>query len=198
MRIIQPLESGKIYHIYNRGNNGENLFIEKRNYYYFLHKYNEYCFPAFETLAYVLLKNHFHLMVRVRNKIIVQRRNSKVNIESTASRQLSHFFNCYAQSINKAYNRHGKLFEVPFRRKAIDNDNHFSSLILYIHLNPQLHKFVKDFRDWEFTSWHSYITNQNFILEKSSVIDWFGNPQDFINAHLKDISFDNFNDVIIE
>jgi hypothetical protein len=33
------LEPGKYYHIYNRGNNRENIFNEERNYAYFLKLY---------------------------------------------------------------------------------------------------------------------------------------------------------------
>ena len=29
---IQPLQFGQTYHVYNRGNNRENLFVEPRNY----------------------------------------------------------------------------------------------------------------------------------------------------------------------
>jgi hypothetical protein len=32
----EPLQYGRIYHIYNRGSNSENLFVERRNYPYFL------------------------------------------------------------------------------------------------------------------------------------------------------------------
>lgn len=32
---IQTLEEGKYFHIYNRGVNGEDIFKEQRNYYYF-------------------------------------------------------------------------------------------------------------------------------------------------------------------
>jgi hypothetical protein len=33
-----PLQYGEYYHIYNRGNNRENIFIEERNYPYFSKK----------------------------------------------------------------------------------------------------------------------------------------------------------------
>ncbi len=61
-----PLESGKYYHIYNRGINGTNLFFEERNYLYFLQKYSFYMDEVLETFAYCLLGNHFHLLVRVK------------------------------------------------------------------------------------------------------------------------------------
>ena len=198
MRIIEPLEPGNIYHIYNRGNNGEDIFKEQRNYYYFLQKYNEYCSPVFETYAYNLLKNHFHLIVRVKEEVMVQRKDGNGEIELNPSKQLSHFFNCYAQSINKAYKRNGKLFEEPFKRKEVDSDSYFTFLIYYIHFNAQHHGFVKDFRDWEFTSWHTYLNDEKSFLEKSSVIEWFGNKKHFIDAHLGHAVFDNISHLTLE
>ena len=46
------LQPGFYYHIYNRGNNGENIFIEERNYHYFLQLYSKYILPIAETYAY--------------------------------------------------------------------------------------------------------------------------------------------------
>lgn len=63
-----PLESGKFYHIYNRGINGCNLFYEPENYEYFLHLYDKYISPVAETYAWVLMRNHFHLLVRIKKE----------------------------------------------------------------------------------------------------------------------------------
>jgi hypothetical protein len=61
-----PLISEQYYHIYNCGNNGENLFFEERNYPYFLKLYAKYIYPVTNTYAYCLMKNHFHLLVRMK------------------------------------------------------------------------------------------------------------------------------------
>ena len=66
---IQPLIEGEYFHIYNRGVNSENIFKEKRNYYYFLDQYFSYCSPVMETIAYALLKNHFHLLVQIKENV---------------------------------------------------------------------------------------------------------------------------------
>ncbi|MEI7726803.1 MAG: hypothetical protein WCK09_16960 [Bacteroidota bacterium] len=58
MKHPPPLEYDRYYHIYNRGNNGENLFIEPSNYEHFLRLYSEYITPVAETFAWVLIKNH--------------------------------------------------------------------------------------------------------------------------------------------
>lgn len=44
--LLQP---DKYYHVYNRGNNRENIFLEERNYSYFLRLYAKYIEPVAET-----------------------------------------------------------------------------------------------------------------------------------------------------
>ena len=68
MEILLLLVSGKPYHIYNRGNNRENIFIEKRNYQYFLTLYEKHIAPIADTFASCLIRNHFHLVVRIKDK----------------------------------------------------------------------------------------------------------------------------------
>jgi REP element-mobilizing transposase RayT len=60
------LQHGQYYHVYNRGNNRENVFVEERNYRYFLKLYANYIEPIADTYAYCLLRNHFHLLVRIK------------------------------------------------------------------------------------------------------------------------------------
>ncbi len=52
----EQLKEGNYYHIYNRGNNSENIFYEKANYQFFLKKYGKYCYSVLDTYAYCLLK----------------------------------------------------------------------------------------------------------------------------------------------
>ncbi|MBI1224103.1 MAG: hypothetical protein GC192_02590 [Bacteroidetes bacterium] len=61
-----PMVPGGYYHVFNRGNNKENLFYLSKNYGYFLEKYKHYLSPWLDTYAYCLLPNHFHLLVRVK------------------------------------------------------------------------------------------------------------------------------------
>jgi putative transposase len=180
---IQPLLEGQYFHIYNRGVNSENLFKEKKNYSYFLEQYIHYCSDVLETYAYCLLKNHFHLLAYVKENVEVPRKNGEGMFRLNASKQLSHFFNSYAQSINKAHDRTGPLFESPFERKLIDNDKYLTSAICYCHHNPQLHGFVNDFREWEFSSYHTIINNDSAFITSQKVIDLFGSVDKFKKAH---------------
>ena len=180
---IQPLLEGQYFHIYNRGINGETIFNEQRNYYYFLKQYKLYCSDVIETLAYSLLKNHFHLLVYVKENVAVPMQNGQGMIRLNASKQLSHFFNSYAQSFNKAYNRTGSLFESPFERKHVDDDSYLSSMIYYCHYNPQLHGFTNDFKKWEFSSYQAILNNEPSFLATQKVLDWFGGKVPFAEAH---------------
>jgi REP element-mobilizing transposase RayT len=195
---IQPLIEGEYFHIYNRGINGEDIFKEQRNYYYFLQQYINYCSDVFETLAYALLKNHFHLLVYVRENVTVPKHNSDGTVRLTASKQLSHFFNSYAQSINKSFNRTGSLFDSPFERKIVSDDNYITSLIYYCHYNAQLHEFVNDFKDWEFSSYHTILHNNNSFLTSQKVLDWFGGVDAFKKAHEGRYEKDGMDKFIIE
>ena len=63
-----PLTFGTFYHIYNRGNNHENVFIQERNYNYFMELWWKHTSQIAETCAYCLLKNHFHATVYIKNR----------------------------------------------------------------------------------------------------------------------------------
>ncbi len=80
MSLTIPLYPGQVYHIYNRGINGENIFIEDRNYHYFLDLYARHIAPVADTYAYSLLKNHFHLMVRIKEELEKNLTGSKANL----------------------------------------------------------------------------------------------------------------------
>ena len=63
-----PLAHGQYYHIYNRGINGCSLFRETTNYGHFLGLYDKYISPVADTYAWVLMGNHFHLLVKIRRQ----------------------------------------------------------------------------------------------------------------------------------
>ena len=64
---MQPkFETNTAFHIYNRGNNRENIFIEEKNYTYFLKLLEKYIIPIANIYAYCMMPNHFHLVLRIK------------------------------------------------------------------------------------------------------------------------------------
>jgi putative transposase len=186
-----PLQPGMYYHIYNRGNNREDLFIEKRNYPYFLTLYAKHIEPIAETYAYCMLRNHFHLLVRIKTEEEFQTsqvlETCDVSVVSkkkfNPSQRFANLFNAYAKAINKGYWRTGSLFEERFGRIPVTNTSYFETLIFYIHYNPQKHGFVDDFRDWQWSSYQILLGTGDTRLKRDEVLGLFGGSKGFEEFH---------------
>jgi putative transposase len=202
----EPLQADKIYHIYNRGINSEDLFKEHRNYNYFLQKYAQYIEPIAKTFAYCLLKNHFHIAIQTKTEEEIinfyqskyPNRTTIPAYEKILSQQFSNLFNAYSQAINKSFSRTGGLFEEPFRRINVDDDTYFTTLIYYIHANPQKHGFVKDFKTYQHSSYQSFLKNNESKLQRKTVLDWFGGEAMYIQFHSNEIDDSLFDKIDIE
>ncbi|MEM7801390.1 MAG: hypothetical protein AAF633_19505 [Chloroflexota bacterium] len=176
MSTREPLEFGRYYHVYNRGNNGQCLFPENRNYPYFLTLYAKYLSSVATTYAYCLLPNHFHLLLRTMSQK-EQKQLKPFEKVIHPSRAFNNMFIAYTKAINKAHGWTGALFERPFKRKPVMNEVYFQNLVVYIHQNPQKHGYVTDFRDWKFSSWGAMQTESSTKLARKDVFDWFGGIQ---------------------
>jgi len=177
------------FHIYNRANGRENLFTEDDNYLFFLQKYKRHIVPVADTLAYALMPNHFHFLVRIRD--LKELRSTLSEFETLTeleqskklSRQFSHLFNSYAQAFNKKYGRHGSLFQRPFKRNQISSETHLKRAILYVHRNPVHHGFTERMEDWPYTSYESLMSEKHTQLARKQVMKLFESKVHFIEAH---------------
>ena len=195
-----PLVPGVFYHIYNRGNNGEDIFIEERNYAYFMKLYGKYVSPVAETYAYCLLRNHFHFLVGIKtfneHASFKEACSSCSSIERLISKQFATFFGTYTKAINKATSRSGTLFEGRFKRKPVTEDSCFKALVAYIHQNPQMHGLIDDFRDWPFSSYQAMISREPTQLDREVTLAWFDDSRGLVKCHETITSFKEVGDLI--
>jgi REP element-mobilizing transposase RayT len=133
-------------------------------------------------------ENHFHFLVRIKSQT-EQRQSEPIQNhpgkQSELSQQFSNLLNAYAKAMNKVYQRTGSLFQSRFGRKLVTTDAHFYAIVAYIHCNPQRHKFVSDFREWPYSSYHALISDQPTWLKRDDVLSWYGSRDEFVAAHLK-------------
>jgi putative transposase len=184
-----PLEHGKYYHVYNRGNNRENIFIEERNYPYFLKLYAHHIEPIADTFAYCLMRNHFHLLVRIKDLTgLTDLSGLDAPSLPEPSRAFSNLFNAYAREFNRTYQRTGALFQRPFGRIQVTSEAYYSRLVIYIHRNPQKHGFVTDFRDWPYSSYHALLSANPTRLKREDVLNWFGDSDNLVATHQQEIT----------
>lgn len=191
-----PLHPGGLYHILNRANGDEKLFKEEQNYFYFLTKYRHHISPIAQTLAWCLLPNHYHFLVRIKPiETITERFELKKKKKPEADKPLSEFVmqqfsnwqNSYAKALNKVYNRRGSLFMDYIRRVEINKDFQLGNTVFYIHKNPAHHGFAKKIGDWPWTSYKEYISQQFNLVDSKEVIEYFGTLENFIEFHQQPI-----------
>jgi putative transposase len=198
------LEPGNYYHIYNRGNNSQNIFFEDENYTFFLNRYDQYISPFCDTIAWVLLRNHFHFLIYVKeandiNSEKLEYSTVEIPKKLDVHLQFGHLFNSYAKAINKRYNRTGSLFEKNFERKRVDNSKYLKNLIHYIHHNPVKHLFTEKIWDYPWSSYGSIISHKPTKLNRKFVLEIFENEEEFKLYHLQNHEyFKEIKDLLIE
>jgi len=195
-RMMSRLSENSYYHIYNHANGSEDLFQEERNYYFFLKKYDKYISPIAETLAYCLMPNHYHILIRTKETSDVSKtsdlydENTKIgsktsNIHcSSLSNSFKNLFQSYTKSYNKLYCRKGSLFHQRFKRKELRKGDDIRAVMRYIHLNPVHHGFCVAPDQWTFNSYSAYL--QEAAKTKLAIVEglaFFENRAHFIQAH---------------
>lgn len=164
---------GKIYHIYNRGINQQNIFFERKNYIYFLQKMESHLLKHTDLLAWCLMPNHFHWMIKVHdqypisNHFGMEESNPAISPKvAPINRSISTLLSSYTKGVNKMYNRSGSLFQQRTKTidlNAVDNSDDYYPIICfnYIHQNPLKAKLVNRLEDYEFSSFKEYSTNNS-------------------------------------
>lgn len=179
--LKQYLENG-IYHIYNRGVEKRNIFMDNQDYktfLYFLKIYlqkpsdnsdddsfrikssNKKNFSdKIELLCYCLMPNHFHLLIKQKEE-----------------KDITDFMRClltnYSMYFNRKHKRIGSLFQGRYKAVLVQDDNYLLHLTRYIHLNP-IKKITKNINPekYDYSSYKDYLglrntkwIKPNFILE---------------------------------
>ncbi len=185
---IKTYYENGFYHIYNRGVEKRDIFLDNNDYTTFLqllktalsdnpkrgstpfetteisrYKIGSYKRQNFHSkidlLAYCLMPNHFHLLVR--------------QMELTAiTKFMRSVCTSYCMYFNKKYDRVGSLFQGIFKAVDIEGENYLLWLTRYIHRNPE------NFRNYQFSSYNNYLGNQqNNWLNTQVILDYFSSSK---------------------
>ena len=91
--------------------------------------------------AYVLMKNHFHLVIQTP--------------EPNLSRGMQWMNGTYAGWFNHRHNRHGHLFQGRFHAFLIEKEAYFAEVLRYVVLNPVRAKIVERPEDYPWSSYRA-------------------------------------------
>lgn len=195
---------GEYYHIYNRGVEKRNIFLDeadRKRFVRLLYLANgeEHLvfrlvqgLPLNEVLigprhvaigAYALMPNHFHILI-------------KEIKEGGTTKFMEKLQTAYSMYFNKKNERVGPLFQGTFKAEHVDRDEHLKYLFAYIHLNPikllepqwkesgiQNKKSAKRFLEkYPFSSYVDHKgekREENIILSTNEFPEYFSKYKDF-------------------
>jgi putative transposase len=142
--MARPLRiqySDAYYHVMNRGNHRENIFVTDQDRHVFLDALEDSCESYhIKLISYVLMSNHFHLLLQT----------PKANL----SEFMRHFLVTYTVRFNRRNGRAGHIFQGRFKSLVIDKDEYLLPLSRYIHLNPIR---IRRFKKAEFAKKYEYL-----------------------------------------
>lgn len=200
-----PFVEGEYYHVYNRGNSKQNIFLDDEDRDRFI-KLLYLCnsersinfrddiidkaievwdFNREQTIvsigAWVLMPNHFHLYIT--SNILPEDRPRG---ESTITEFMRKLSTGYSSYFNKKHNRTGSLFEGRFKATHVEGDTQAKYLFSYIHLNPVklidtrwkengIKNIPHTIKYLEEYQWSSYKDHTGVNRKENLII----NPQDF-------------------
>ena len=193
---IETLSPDSTYHIFNRANGNEKLFLLGGNYDYFLEKYKTNISPIADTFCYCLMPNHFHFLLRIKNEkelrtltgfktlSVLPQLEKNTAISKHLSNQFSNLFNGYTQAFNKQNNRKGNLFMRPYKRIAVTKESYLLKLVQYIHFNPIEAGLCNKLTEWKYSSYNILTSRGETFLKRQEVIEWFADLENFKHVHL--------------
>ncbi|MBF8249718.1 MAG: Tnp protein [Candidatus Levybacteria bacterium] len=181
-----PFFNSGYYHIYNRGVEKRNIFMNNWDHSRFMETLDFYRrSPQPQKLsdfrrkiislkevkdqkelvkifAYCLMPNHFHLLV-------------KQLADGGITAFVSNLANSYTRYFNTKYDRVGALFQGAFKAKLIENDAYLLQLSRYIHRNPNSLLRWKN-KMYPYSSYRYYLSSeQNSFCDPSFILSYFSN-----------------------
>lgn len=175
-RRIIPFLPNNYYHIYNRGANRADIFLNDKDYIFLLKQVKNHIKEFDMTvIAYCLMSNHYHFLLR-------QNGEAKINEFIQA------VFHKYSSSFNTVHKHSGTLFEGAFRAILVDKNEYLLHLCRYIHRNPLEAGIVVKPEQWHYSNYAEFIgKRRGTLVDYEFVKTNFGAPEayeDFVMNYI--------------
>lgn len=170
---LYPFTTGYYYHVFNRGVEKRQIFINDSDYrrfletvYYYqfngpkprLSTYKRFKIKDFENnpkiveiICYCLMPNHFHLLIKQLEDDGIQK-------------FISNVANSYTKYFNTKHTRVGHLFQGQTKSVFIESDEQLIHLSRYIHLNPYTSEITKDWSNFPYSSYQEFSPYRQTVL----------------------------------
>ncbi|HSX06419.1 MAG TPA: transposase [Candidatus Saccharimonadia bacterium] len=176
--VIKQDLADSFQHVYARGHSRHKIFNDEQDYITFLTLLQRYLsaeeardpygvpYPNFynklELLAFVLMPNHFHLLIYQRQP-------------EAMARFMQSLLTSYSRYFNKKYKRSGSLFESRYKASMISDDSYLEHISRYIHLNP------RQWRDYEYSSLPYYLQRDEVSwIRPKRILELFESSEEYL------------------
>lgn len=113
-----------IYHVINRGNNRQVIFAEEKDYWHYLDILKKYKQKLnFKILAYCLMANHIHLLIKTSTTANISDIMKAITIAHT-------------RYYHHKYQASGHIWQGRFKSPIVSDDEYLLTLMRYIEQNP--------------------------------------------------------------
>ncbi|MCX6766191.1 MAG: transposase [Candidatus Moranbacteria bacterium] len=179
--------SGEYYHIYNRGIEKRDIFMDEYDHGRFLETLKDFnsTDPAWkiewlkqkgeipkgeslvEIVAYCLNPNHYHLLIKqIRDKGI-----------SIYLRKIGIGYTMY---FNKKHERSGFLFQGTFKSSHINSDDHLKYLSAYVNCNSEVHG-ICEAEKYRWSSLREYMSGEKALCNPEAIMKQFQNCKEYLD-----------------
>ena len=164
-RISRKCNDGKYFHVMIQGHNKNYIFkCEKLKEKMKEIIYNKRKGLNIMIIAFCIMDNHVHLLVKV-NKI------------EDLSKYMSRVNTSYAKYYNYYNNKVGYVFRDRYRAEGIYSINQMINCVKYIHENPVKAHIVSKAQEYKYSSIQDYEKNN---IEQDVIVELFGNDIDYL------------------
>jgi putative transposase len=148
-RRLRVEYEGAIYHLMNRGDRREPIFLDDEDRELFLQTLGQACAKTdWQVHAFCLMSNHFHLVVETPRSNLVA--------------GMRWFLGTYTARFNRRHKLSGHLFSGRYKSLIVDGSGsgYLKAVCDYVHLNPVRAKLLTSEQrllDYRWSSWPEYL-----------------------------------------
>jgi len=191
--VVRNFRKNAYYHIFNQGVEKRDIFQDENDYRLFQYYLLAYLRPIEEVLemdpdiplrltskslaeetellAYCLMPNHFHLLI-------------KQKTEDAIPKLLKQLTNAYTLYFNEKHDRVGGLMQGRYKAVEVGDEKLFIHLARYIHLNPLSGGIVKSLDEHRWSSYPDYLEGKAGVpAAKEKILSYFPSVGAFKGFH---------------
>jgi hydroxymethylpyrimidine/phosphomethylpyrimidine kinase len=175
MKSFEPLT---YFHIENKGEKDENLFVEEANYIYCISLIQFHISPIAHILAYSLLPHQLQLVVQFKseNEIPAQWKNN-------LTQPFTNLFMSFNQSMQKQHGAGSNLFQKTYEKHFLADETQLKQRIIDVHINTEKHQITEDFRQYPYSSFQNIILKKDRLVDANKCIEHFKDVDTFLQLH---------------